>query len=290
MFCAEGTVLSVLSGLNPRLSEEEVKEEMMRCFSPIPTRRQAIEMIRTMHQEDNEQMHQYIVRHEVAHTRAHRISPDDQISSSEIIEFTMTLQPIIQDKLSKKIDGDRPPIHLREAYHQALDLERKNQIMKRYETTVQVSQISDCALGEDIEEVDAMELHPRDNTKRVFHGNDRDKRNFSSVERGSFSRGSQDDNQGKRQNYEGNLRGNTRGRYNQNQSRFNSGMKQETHKQPIMENKTRAKEITEAFFAVMGQEISEEEASLIQNIQLLEDEVDCQNEDLEASEEESTTT
>ena len=76
MFCAEGTISSVLSGLNPRLSEEEVKEEM-RCFSPIPTRRQAIEMMRIMHQEDDEQMHQYIVRHGVAHTRAHRISPDD---------------------------------------------------------------------------------------------------------------------------------------------------------------------------------------------------------------------
>ena len=104
MFCAEGTVLSVLSGLNPRLSEEEVKEEMMRCFSPMPT-------------------------------------------------FSMTLQPIIQDKLLKKIDGDRPPRSLREAHHQALDLERKNQITKRYEMTVQVSQISDCALGEDIKKV-----------------------------------------------------------------------------------------------------------------------------------------
>ena len=209
MFCAEGTVLSVLSGLNPRLSEQEVKEEMMRCFSPIPTRRQAIEMMSTMHQENDEQMCQYIVRHEVAHTRAHRISPDDQISSSKIIEFAMTLQPIIQDKLLKRIDGDRPPRSLGEAYHQALDLERKNQIIKRYETTVQVSQISDGSLGEDIEEVDVMELCPRDNTKRVFHGNDRDKRNFGSVGRGSFSKGSQDDNQDKRQNYEGNFRGNT---------------------------------------------------------------------------------
>ena len=190
MFCAEGTVLSVLSGLNPRLSEEEVKEEMMRCFSPIPTRRQAIEMMRTMCQEDDEQMCQYIVRHEIAHTRAHRISPDDQISSREIIEFTMTLQPIIQDKLLKRINGDRPPRSLREAYHQALDLERKNQITKRYEMTVQVLQISDCTLEEDIEEVSAMELCPRDNTKRVFHGNNRDKRNFGSVGRGSFSRGS----------------------------------------------------------------------------------------------------
>ena len=82
MFCAEDTVLSLLSGLSPGLSDEEVKEEMMRCFSPIPMRRQAIEMMRTMHQEDDEQMHQYIVRHEVAHAWAHRLSPDDQLSLS----------------------------------------------------------------------------------------------------------------------------------------------------------------------------------------------------------------
>ena len=74
---------------------------------------------------------------------------------------------------------------LREAYHQALDSERKNQIMKRYETTVQVSQISDCILEEDIEEIDAMELCLRDNTKRVFHGNNRGNRNFGPVGRGS---------------------------------------------------------------------------------------------------------
>ena len=225
MFCAEGTVLSVLSGLNPRLSEEEVKEEM-RCFSPIPTRRQAIEMMRTMRQEDDKQMRQYIVRHKVAHTRAHRISPDDQISSSEIIEFAMTLQPIIQDKLLKRIDGNRPPRSLREAYHQALDLERKNQITKRYEMTVQVSQILDGTLEEDMEEVDAMELCPRHSTKSVFHRNDRDKGNF-----GSIGRGSQNDNQDRRQNYEGNLTGSTRRRYNQNQNRnFHSQYQNKTCK------------------------------------------------------------
>ena len=65
--------------------------------------------------------------------------------------------------------------------------------------------------------------------------------------------------------------------------RFNLGMKQETHKQPITENKTTVKEITKAFSAVKGTEISEEKASLIQNIQLPEDEVNCQNEDLKAS-------
>ena len=77
IFCAEDRILSVLSGLSPGLSDEEVKEEMMRCFSPIPMRRQAIEIMRTMCQEDNEQMHQYIMRHEVAHAQAHRLSPDN---------------------------------------------------------------------------------------------------------------------------------------------------------------------------------------------------------------------
>ena len=99
-------------------------------------------MIRTMCQDEDEQMQQYIVRHEVAHARAHRLSPDDQVSSSKIIEFAMMLQPFIQDYLLKEIDGDRRPRSLRETYHQTLDLEWKNQIMKRYETSAQVSQIS----------------------------------------------------------------------------------------------------------------------------------------------------
>ena len=48
IFCAKDTVLSVLSGLSPGLSDEEIKEEMMRCLSPVPTRRQTTEMMRTM--------------------------------------------------------------------------------------------------------------------------------------------------------------------------------------------------------------------------------------------------
>ena len=187
IFCAENTVLSVLSGLNPGLSDEEIKEEMMRWFSPISTRRQAIVMMRTMCQGEEEQMHQYIVRHKVAHARAHRLSPDDQLSQVEIIEFAMTLQLVIQDKLLKRIDGDRPPRSLRDAYHQALDLEQKKQITKRYETSAQISQVAKYVPEEDIEEIDAMELCSRDNTKRIFHGSDRGHRNFGPVGRGSFS-------------------------------------------------------------------------------------------------------
>ena len=159
MFCAEDAVLAVLSGLNPGLMDEQVKEEIMRCFSPAPTRRQAIEKLRTMHQEPDEQMQQYIVRHEVAHLRAHRLTADEQCSTSEIIKFAINLQPFVQDKLLKKIDGNRLLRSLREAYDQALDLEHKNQITKRYEMSTQAHQIAECSIEVEFEGVEAMELH-----------------------------------------------------------------------------------------------------------------------------------
>ena len=188
MFCTKDAVLAVLSGLNPGLTDEQVKEEIMRCFSPAPTRRQAIEKLRAMHNEPDEQMHQYIVGHEVAHLRAHKLTADEQCSTSEIFEFTINLQPFVQDKLMKKIDGDRPPRSLHEAYDQALDLECKNQIM-RYETSAQVSQIAECSPEEEYEGVEVMELHPCDGNNRPAPSkNNRSQRNFNQAGCGNFNR------------------------------------------------------------------------------------------------------
>ena len=73
--------------------------------------------------------------------------------------------------------------------------------------------------------------------------------------------------------------------YNPNlKGKFNSNVKQEASKQVTKEDKATAKEIAEAFSVVTGQEISEEEVSLIYDIQLPGDEVDDQAEDVEASE------
>ena len=71
--------------------------------------------------------------------------------------------------------------------------------------------------------------------------------------------------------------------------RLNPGAKQEANNQQTKEDKTTVKKIAEAFSAVTGQEISEEEVSLIQGIQLPEDEVDDQTKDVEALEEDATT-
>ena len=80
-------------------------------------------------------------------------------------------------------------------------------------------------------------------------------------------------------------------KYNPNlQEMFRSNTKQETNRQATKEDKTSAKEIAEAFSAVTGQEISEEEVSLIQDIQLPEDEVKDPDKDIETSEGDTTET
>ena len=56
MFCAEDAVLTVLSGLNPALTDDQIREEIKMCFSLAPTRRQALEKLRAMHQETDKQM------------------------------------------------------------------------------------------------------------------------------------------------------------------------------------------------------------------------------------------
>ena len=226
MFCAKDAVLAVLSGLNPGLTDEQVKEEMMRCFSPALTRRQAIEKLRTMHQELNEQMCQYIVRHGVAHLRAHKLTADEQCSTSEIIEFTINLQPFVQDKLLKKIDGDRPPRSHHEAYDQALDLECKNQIMRRYEMSAQVSQIAECSPEEQYEGVEAMELCPHDrNNRPAPNKNNRIQRNFNQAGCGNFKREGHNSNYDRRPNFENSNRGTGRGANRNYCSQYQDGPK-----------------------------------------------------------------
>ena len=72
--------------------------------------------------------------------------------------------------------------------------------------------------------------------------------------------------------------------YNLNlKAKFSPRQDQREVKQPG-KDQTTAKEIAEAFSVVMGQEISEEEVSLIQDIQLPKEEMNGSNEDTEASE------
>ena len=130
-----------------------------------------------------------IIRHEVAHLRVHKLTADEQCSMSEIIEFAINLQPLVQDKLLKKIDGNRTPRSLRGAYDQALNLECENQIMRRYEMSTQASQITECSLEEEYEGVEVMELWSHDRNNGPAPNKDkRVQRNFNQLGSRNFKR------------------------------------------------------------------------------------------------------
>ena len=159
----------------------------MMCFSLALTRRQELERLRSMHQEIDEQMWQYIVRHDVAHLRAHKLTADKQYSISEIMEFALKLQAYIQDKILKKIDGNRLPRNLCKAYDQAVDIECKNQITSRYGTSAQISQISEYDNNKGYEGMEVMELHLRNGNKFTTNRVDGAQRNFNPTNQGNFN-------------------------------------------------------------------------------------------------------
>ena len=125
----------------------------------------------------------------MAHLRAHKLTADEQCSTNKIIEFAINLEPFVQDKLLKKTDGNRLPRSLREAYDQALDLECKNQIMKRYEMSTQAHQIAECSREGEFDRVEVMELRPhRENIGPTSNNNNRVQKNFNKSNSESFNR------------------------------------------------------------------------------------------------------
>ena len=178
-----------------------------------------------MHQETDKQMWQYIVRHKVAHLRAHKLTADEQCSISEIMEFAMKLQPYIQDKLLKKIDGNKPPRNLHEAYDQAVDIECKNQITSRYGMLAQISQISEYDKDKGYKGIEVMELRLRDGNKfttnRVYGA----QRSLNPTNQGNFNKVGRPGGYVNRQNSGNNTQSNGRENFKSFHSKYQDGPK-----------------------------------------------------------------
>ena len=114
----------------------------------------------------------------------------------------MELQPVIQNKLLNKIDDERPPRTLREAYKQALDIEKKNQITKQYKVP---AQIIECTMDEECEDIEAMEFRLRENGNHSFsRGNRGQQTNFRGQRIDNFGCGSRTEYTTQRQNFTNN--------------------------------------------------------------------------------------
>ena len=64
---SEGSVITMLSTMNEEVSDEDLKEELMRCFSNAPTMVQAISLLRGIKQRQGENARLYAARYEVVH-------------------------------------------------------------------------------------------------------------------------------------------------------------------------------------------------------------------------------
>ena len=126
---AEGDVMTMLAGMNEDLDEEDVKEELMRCFSNAPTTIQAIEKLRGMKQRSGETARLYAARYAVIHSRANQLTAEQQNQSGEIMFYAETLQNHLGRKLLKRIHcTSRPLSNLWETFDLTLEFEKEYQI------------------------------------------------------------------------------------------------------------------------------------------------------------------
>ena len=120
---SEGDVTTIIAGMDDTMGDDDLKEEIMRCFLQCPTMVQAISILRGIRQRHNEQACLYTARYEFIHNRAHNIQPEVQAQVSELIHYVSTLLPHLQRKLLKKLNSLHQPKSLREAVDVTMDME-----------------------------------------------------------------------------------------------------------------------------------------------------------------------
>ena len=100
---ANGPVMTMLAGMSEDVDDEDIKEELMHCFSNAPTTIQAIQVLRSMQQKPGEQASLCTAHYEVLHYRANQLMADEQTQNGEMMFFAGTLLPPLWKKLLKKM-------------------------------------------------------------------------------------------------------------------------------------------------------------------------------------------
>ena len=102
-------VMTIITGMDDNVNDEDLKEEIMRCFSNAPTTIQAIGVLRGICQRQNKQACLYAARYEFVHNRANHITAEEQMEVNETIHYASMLLPHLQKKLVKKMNNYHRP-------------------------------------------------------------------------------------------------------------------------------------------------------------------------------------
>ena len=105
--------MTMLTGMNEELDDENLKNELMRCFSNAPTTIQAIDKLRGIKQRPSENTRLHAARYKVIHFRANQLMAEEQNQSREMLFYAETLQDHLRRKLLKDTHSNyRPPRNL----------------------------------------------------------------------------------------------------------------------------------------------------------------------------------
>ena len=119
---------TIIAGMDDTVGDDDLKEEIMRCFSNTPPMVQAISVLRGIRQRHNEQAHLYAAKYEFIHNRAHNIQQEEQTQVSELIHYISTLLPHLWGKLLNKLNSLHQLKSLREAMDVTMDIKVEHQI------------------------------------------------------------------------------------------------------------------------------------------------------------------
>ena len=125
---ADGHVATMLAGVDDEVNDEDLKEEIMCCFSNAPTKIEAIQALRPIRQKPEEQARLYTAHYEVLHYRANQVTADEQGQNVEMMFFALTLLHPLQRKLLNKINMVYGPRTLREAFDLTLEFKKEYQV------------------------------------------------------------------------------------------------------------------------------------------------------------------
>ena len=125
---AEGNMMTMLAGMSEEVHDEDIKEELMRCFSNAPTTIQAIQVLRAMQQRPGEIARLYTARYEIIHYRVNQLMADEQTQNGKMMFYAGTLHEPLRKKLLKKMHSKYRPRTLREAFDLTLEFEKEYQV------------------------------------------------------------------------------------------------------------------------------------------------------------------
>ena len=77
---ADRNMMTILAGMSEEIDDDDIKEELMRCFSNAPT---TIQVLRAMQQRTGEITRLYTARYEITHYMVNQLMAEEQTQNSE---------------------------------------------------------------------------------------------------------------------------------------------------------------------------------------------------------------